>query len=77
MSEMWHVFRLEELSTITFECSECKTQITFDAEAEIIRQQTRMCPGCNKEIPDVGALLALYRQFYEKGKSKVILKAKG
>jgi hypothetical protein len=76
MSETWHVFKLEELATITFECPECHTQLTFDAEADIINRQDRACPGCNKTLPDVGALLSLYRQFYEKGKSKVVLKAR-
>jgi hypothetical protein len=76
MSETWHVFKLEELDTISFDCPNCKTQITFGAQGEIITQAQRMCPGCNKEVPDAGSLLSIYRQFFQQGKTKVTLKAK-
>jgi hypothetical protein len=76
MSETWQVFRLEELAAISFECPSCQTQITFGAEADIISGQERMCPGCNKAILEVGALLSMYRQLYQRGKTKIILKAK-
>lgn len=76
MSETWQVFRLEELDTISFECPNCKSVVTFHAEGEIVGQAQRMCPGCNKEIPDAGSLLSTYRQLYQRGKGSILLKAK-
>ncbi|MGO9255332.1 MAG: hypothetical protein ACLQU1_03380 [Bryobacteraceae bacterium] len=63
MSETWYVFKLEELDTISFECPNCKSVITFAAEGEIVGLPERMCPACNKLIPDAGGLLTIYRQF--------------
>ena len=76
MSEKWQTFKLEELAVISFECPNCKTQIVFRADADIVSQQDRMCPGCNREIPNVGSLLALYRRFYQEGKATVTLRVR-
>lgn len=76
MSEKWQSFKLGELASISFECPNCKTQVVFGAEGEIISQPERMCSGCNKELPNVGTLLSLYRRFYQEGKSAVTLKVR-
>jgi hypothetical protein len=76
MSESWQTFRIEELDTIVFACPQCKTEITFKAGADILSRQERPCPGCNREMPDVGLLLSMYRQFYERARGKVVLRAK-
>ncbi|HLG97136.1 MAG TPA: hypothetical protein VKX49_12560 [Bryobacteraceae bacterium] len=76
MSETWQVFRLAELDSISFECPNCKTVVTFSGHGQIVTQAERNCPGCNKEIPGAGEILGLYWRFYQQGKDKVTLRAK-
>jgi hypothetical protein len=76
MSEKWQTFKLAELAVISFECPECHTQIVFNAEADIISRPEKMCPGCNKEIPNAGTLLSIYRKFYQEGKTSVTLRVR-
>ncbi len=77
MSENWQVFKVSELNSIAFECPHCKTTIAFTADNEIICQQQRMCPGCNREVPGVGIVLDLYRRLQrEAQRVPVVLRAR-
>ena len=63
MSEHWQLFTISELNTIGFQCPHCKTTILFAADGDVVSQQARNCPGCNKEMQGVGKMLTVYRQF--------------
>ncbi|MEO8051012.1 MAG: hypothetical protein ABI833_11400 [Acidobacteriota bacterium] len=65
MSETWQVFRIEELDTISFECPTCHTDVSFKATNGIANQDDRLCPGCNKTIPDAGRILSAFHKFFQ------------
>ena len=67
MSETWHVFKLEELDSISIECPICNTRVVFPANLNIASGKERKCCGCNNDIPGADALLKLYREFYQEG----------
>ena len=68
MSETWHIFGLDELDSISFECPGCHTKSVF-GESDALGQTERQCPGCNKPIPRAGEILHLYRSLLNATKS--------
>jgi hypothetical protein len=65
MSENWQIFTAAELSTICFECPTCHTTVAFPAGGDLTIGTEKLCPGCNKAIPNAATLLASYRRFYQ------------
>lgn len=61
MSETWHVFRIDELDGISFDCPSCHIETIFHADGDLVGRTERQCPGCNRPIPRAGAILHLFR----------------
>jgi len=61
MSESWHEFLLDELNTITFECSGCKAKVVFNAKGSAEDTADRLCPDCHKPLVGASAALNQYR----------------
>jgi len=69
VSEHWHIFAVNELNAIAFECPTCHTLSTFSASGDPAGKTERQCPGCNRVIPRAGAILHLFRTLHENARS--------
>ena len=65
MSETQDVYSLAELDTISFECSNCNTEMIFRADKDSGKgQQQITCPSCGVDVVGAGSVLAVYRKLH-------------